>query len=522
MERFLRGVLEGIHTLEANRPGERRCGVGARRFVGARGEWPRVPYLSADDLTPLLNTVAATDPRAAASTRTACSTRPFVRLEAAGSWPRCIARRAAAGGGVAVASQTDRRGRAWLTRRGARAILGAGHATGGRALGARWATRVARGHFAWRPASGWRSSSPRAAGWRPRPAARSRPTPTVIGDPDGVGSGSVPRWQPRPCRRGALQSHGPPRARRRRTCVVAMAAPVPRAPCSAAFSPASPPPRGVRAPARIEATRRVTQWAGAVMEAGTRGVGADRGPDAAPAPGVSAADAGRTPARTGRGEPRLLASPGSPRSCSSIWGGCAACLASPSKHSTAGRVRSSTPTGSFPSASLFKLPVMYQVYRQRDAGRLTSRSGWCSRRTTRSLIWARWTYRWARRSARGGVGAHDRGERQRERQPAGRPRGLAEPNATTRDLGLGETHLGGDRLVHVAARHGAAVGADRPWAGAEPFERDGDVDLLLAQRVNDRLARPTAARHAGGAQDGQSRRHHPRRGDRVMRPARRS
>ena len=61
MERFLRGVLEGIHTLEA-RP-ESGAAVLAREGLSApAGSGPRVAYLSADDLTPLLNTVAATDP----------------------------------------------------------------------------------------------------------------------------------------------------------------------------------------------------------------------------------------------------------------------------------------------------------------------------------------------------------------------------------------------------------------------------------------------------------------------------
>jgi len=70
MERFLRGVLEGIHTVET-RP-ERgqtllaREGLSASDAGAALARLERVPYLSADDLAPLIAAGAAADPRAAA------------------------------------------------------------------------------------------------------------------------------------------------------------------------------------------------------------------------------------------------------------------------------------------------------------------------------------------------------------------------------------------------------------------------------------------------------------------------
>ncbi len=67
LERFLRGVLEGIHAVETQPDAARalldREGLSAASSSG--GDLERVPYLSADDLAPALATAASTDPRAA-------------------------------------------------------------------------------------------------------------------------------------------------------------------------------------------------------------------------------------------------------------------------------------------------------------------------------------------------------------------------------------------------------------------------------------------------------------------------
>ncbi|HEY7062088.1 MAG TPA: hypothetical protein VII06_11455 [Chloroflexota bacterium] len=68
LERFLRGVLEGIHTVETQ-PDTARALLD-REGLSAAGspavDLERVPYLSADDLAPALVAAASTDSRAAA------------------------------------------------------------------------------------------------------------------------------------------------------------------------------------------------------------------------------------------------------------------------------------------------------------------------------------------------------------------------------------------------------------------------------------------------------------------------
>jgi hypothetical protein len=70
MERFLRGVLEGIHTVdtrpESAGPVLAREGLPAPSDGAALPPWERVPYLSADDLAPLIAAGADADPRAGA------------------------------------------------------------------------------------------------------------------------------------------------------------------------------------------------------------------------------------------------------------------------------------------------------------------------------------------------------------------------------------------------------------------------------------------------------------------------
>ena len=69
LERFWRGVLQGIHAVQT-RP-EAMAALLAREGVGSSAEAThgayakRVPYLSADDLTPLITSGAAQDPRVA-------------------------------------------------------------------------------------------------------------------------------------------------------------------------------------------------------------------------------------------------------------------------------------------------------------------------------------------------------------------------------------------------------------------------------------------------------------------------
>jgi len=66
MERFLRGVLEGIHSVETQPDTTAAALAREGLSAPASGETPhfeRIPYLSADDLAPLL--AAAADPRAA-------------------------------------------------------------------------------------------------------------------------------------------------------------------------------------------------------------------------------------------------------------------------------------------------------------------------------------------------------------------------------------------------------------------------------------------------------------------------
>jgi ABC-type nitrate/sulfonate/bicarbonate transport system substrate-binding protein len=70
MERFLRGVLEGIHTVqtrpETGRALLAREGLPAPPDGADPAPLERVPYLSADDLAPLIAAGASADPRAAA------------------------------------------------------------------------------------------------------------------------------------------------------------------------------------------------------------------------------------------------------------------------------------------------------------------------------------------------------------------------------------------------------------------------------------------------------------------------
>ena len=70
LERFLRGVLEGIHAVETQPETGRallaREGLPAPASGAALEHVERVPYLSTDDLAPLIAAGADADPRAAA------------------------------------------------------------------------------------------------------------------------------------------------------------------------------------------------------------------------------------------------------------------------------------------------------------------------------------------------------------------------------------------------------------------------------------------------------------------------
>ncbi len=142
----------------------------------------------------------------------------------------------------------------------------------------------------------------------------------------------------------------------------------------------------------------------------------------------------------------------------------------------------------FPAASLFKLPVMYEVYRQRDAGRLS-----LAEPLTLSARYAEWdlgtldvpigTTLTVESALRRMITISDNATANLLADRVG----WSNLNATVRDLGLRETRLGGAalttsprdmlRLLELLAR----------GEGSTPASSAEMVDLLLDQRVNDRL-----------------------------------
>jgi beta-lactamase class A len=142
----------------------------------------------------------------------------------------------------------------------------------------------------------------------------------------------------------------------------------------------------------------------------------------------------------------------------------------------------------FPAASLFKLPVMYEVFRQRDAGRLD-----LAERLVLTPHYAQLDLGTLDLPIGSAVSIQTALERMIAISDNATANLLADRvgwlslNATARDLGLDETHLGSDRLstsprdmlrlLELIAR------GDEPSAPSAAAM----VDLLLAQRVNDRL-----------------------------------
>jgi beta-lactamase class A len=142
----------------------------------------------------------------------------------------------------------------------------------------------------------------------------------------------------------------------------------------------------------------------------------------------------------------------------------------------------------FPAASLFKLPVMYEVFRQRDAGRLdlaerlvlTTHYAELDLGTLDLPIGASLSIEAALQRM---IAISDNATANMLADRVGWP----SLNATMRELDMAETHLGGERLttsprdmlrlLEVIAR------GREPSAGSTAAM----IDLLLGQRVNDRL-----------------------------------
>jgi beta-lactamase class A len=142
----------------------------------------------------------------------------------------------------------------------------------------------------------------------------------------------------------------------------------------------------------------------------------------------------------------------------------------------------------FPSASLFKLPVMYEVFRQRDAGQLdlaerlvlTSHYAELDLGTLDLPIGAPVSIETALQRM---IAISDNATANLLADRVGWPR----LNATMRDLGLLETYLGGERLT-TSPRDMLRL-LELIARGREPSAGSAAamVDLLLGQRVNDRL-----------------------------------
>ncbi|HLH22899.1 MAG TPA: serine hydrolase [Chloroflexota bacterium] len=142
----------------------------------------------------------------------------------------------------------------------------------------------------------------------------------------------------------------------------------------------------------------------------------------------------------------------------------------------------------FPAASLFKLPVMYEVFRQRDAGRLD-----LAERLVLTPHYADLDLGTLDLPVGASVSIADALERMiaisdnaTANMLADRV-GWASLNATARDLDLLETHLGGDRLS-TSPRDMLRL-LELIARGHEPSDSSTAAmrDLLLEQRVNDRL-----------------------------------
>jgi beta-lactamase class A len=142
----------------------------------------------------------------------------------------------------------------------------------------------------------------------------------------------------------------------------------------------------------------------------------------------------------------------------------------------------------FPAASLFKLPVMYEVFRQRDAGQLD-----LAERLVLTAHYAELDLGTLDLPIGSAVSIDAALQRMIAISDNATANLLADRvgwpslNATARDLGLGETHLGGDRLT-TSPRDMMRL-LDLIARGREPSPASAAamIELLLGQRVNDRL-----------------------------------
>ncbi len=142
----------------------------------------------------------------------------------------------------------------------------------------------------------------------------------------------------------------------------------------------------------------------------------------------------------------------------------------------------------FPAASLFKLPVMYEVYRQHDAGRLDLRE-----RLVLTPHYAQLDLGTLDLPIGASVSIAEALERMIPISDNATANMLADRvgwtslNATARDLGLQETHLGGERLSTSPRDMLRLLELIARGQAPSPASATAMTELLLAQRVNDRL-----------------------------------
>jgi len=161
----------------------------------------------------------------------------------------------------------------------------------------------------------------------------------------------------------------------------------------------------------------------------------------------------------------------------------------------------------FPAASLFKLPVMYEVYRQRDAGRLSLADS-----LTLTAHYAQYDLGTLDVPVGSTVSVGWALERMITRSDNSTANllldrvGVANVNDTMRELGLRETRISGDKLTTSPRDMLLLLELLATGRGPSPNSSTEMVQLLLEQRVNDRLPaqlpRDTPVAHKTGNLDG--------------------
>ena len=274
------------------------------------------------------------------------------------------------------------------------------------------------------------------------------------------------------------------------TRVVATAAPISAGAVLGGLQPRVAAAQGVSEPARIEGNAARDTSAGAVVGAGAPEVSAQtvaptQPPRRAYRLPMQDADAGPEPAA---GEPRLLTSPALATLVQQHLGGLRGVFGVAIKALDSGQGALLNADREFPSASLFKLPVMYEVYRQRDAGRLD-----LAERLVLTPYYAQLDLGTLDLPVGASVSIAAALERMIAVSDNASANLLADRvgwpslNATTRDLGLAETHLGGDRLSTSPRDMVRLLELIARGQEPSPSSATAMIDLLLAQRVNDRL-----------------------------------